>query len=363
MKLNILFLITFLSVCNVSIAQSLKTYSGKYQKGTATYSYNDNPAGGRIYEGDFVYTAPHCKIAGQFKNNKKNGQWIYEGYKQSLKLSYKDGVLDGMYQFIRGGDNIRALLLTIKDGKFVGSAKGTDIGYTWNRLSHYRGSFSGQFDENGYMDGDWTFKEDDDSIYVFHATYEHGVCRKCYREDITTGDIAEGAIKIDLHSIIIDNLEIIEGEVSRGHSRWNRYDYEIGQKSSVSDAENAIRRKIQEVFERRSSAVGTSSRSINTVGVEGSGYGGYGIFDLSERSLVRGLPRPRHNVAEEGRVVVDITVNPAGYVIATSINARTNTPSTDLRNAAMEAAQKARFNAIDGTGNQVGTITFNFQLR
>ena len=93
----------------------------------------------------------------------------------------------------------------IKDGKFVGSAKGTDIGYTWNRLSHYRGSFSGQFDENGYMDGDWTFKEDDDSIYVFHATYEHGVCRKCYREDITTGDIAEGAIKIDLHSIIIDN--------------------------------------------------------------------------------------------------------------------------------------------------------------
>lgn len=363
MKLNILFLITFLSVWNVSIAQSLKTYSGKYQKGTATYSYNDNPAGGRIYEGDFVYTAPHCKIAGQFKNNKKNGQWIYEGYKQSLKLSYKDGVLDGMYQFIRGGDNIRALLLTIKDGKFVGSAKGTDIGYTWNRLSHYRGAFSGQFDENGYMDGDWTFKEDDDSIYVFHATYEHGVCRKCYREDITTGDIAEGAIKIDLHSIIIDNLEIIEGEVSRGHSRWNRYDYEIGQKSSVSDAENAIRRKIQEVFERRSSAVGTSSRSINTVGVEGSGYGGYGIFDLSERSLVRGLPRPRHNVAEEGRVVVDITVNPAGYVIATSINARTNTPSTDLRNAAMEAAQKARFNAIDGTGNQVGTITFNFQLR
>ena len=350
MKLNILFLITFLSVWNVSIAQSLKTYSGKYQKGTATYSYNDNPAGGRIYEGDFVYTAPHCKIAGQFKNNKKNGQWIYEGYKQSLKLSYKDGVLDGMYQFIRGGNNIRALLLTIKDGKFVGSAKGTDIGYTWNRLSHYRGSFSGQFDENGYMDGDWTFKEDDDSIYVFHATYEHGVCRKCYREDITTGDIAEGAIKIDLHSIIIDNLETIEGEVSRGHSRWNRYDYEIGQKSSVSDAENAIRRRIQGAFGRGSST-------------EGSGVGGYGAFDLSGRSLVGGFPRPSYNVTEEGRVVVDITVNPAGYVIAAGINARTNTRSTDLRNTAMEAARKARFNAIDGTDNQVGTITFYFQLR
>lgn len=76
------------------------------------------------------------------------------------------------------------------------------------------------------MDGDWTFK-DDDGIYVFHATYEHGVCQKCYREDITTGDIAEGAVKIDLHSIIIDNFETIEGEVDRGHSRWRKYDYEI----------------------------------------------------------------------------------------------------------------------------------------
>ena len=89
---------------------------------------------------------------------------------------------------------------------------------------------------------------------------------------------------------------------------------------------------------------------------------GYGAF-LSGRSLVGGLPRPRHNVAEEGRVVVDITVNPAGYVIATSVNSQTNTSSTDLCKAAMEAAQKARFNAIDSTGNQVGTITYYFQLR
>lgn len=110
MKLNILFLITFLSLWNVSIAQSLKIYSGKYREGTATYSYKDNPDGGRIYEGSFVYTTPYHKITGQFKNNKKDGQWIYKGYKKSLKLSYKDGVLDGMYQFINGGDNACILL-------------------------------------------------------------------------------------------------------------------------------------------------------------------------------------------------------------------------------------------------------------
>ena len=54
-----------------------------------------------------------------------------------------------------------------------------------------------------------------------------GVCQKCYREDITTGDITQGVIKINLHSIVIDNFETIEGEVDRGHSRWRKYDYEI----------------------------------------------------------------------------------------------------------------------------------------
>lgn len=324
MKLNILFLITFLSLWNVSIAQSLKIYFGKYREGTATYSYKDNPAGGRTYEGSFVYTTPYSKITGQFKNNKKDGQWIYKGYKKSLKLSYKDGVLDGMYQFINGGDNACTLFLTIKDGKFVGSAKGVKNHYTWGAL-RYRGSFSGQFDENGYMDGNWTF-EDDDSVYVFHATYEHGVCQKCYREDITTGDIAQGKVEIDLHSIIINNFETIEREVDRGHSSWHKYDYTAP--SPVIREENR-----------------------------------YGAI-LPGRSLVGRLPFPTiYNVEEEGKVVVDITVNPAGYVIATGINSQTNASSTNLRKAAMEAAQKARFNAIDGTDNQVGKLTYHFQLR
>lgn len=302
MKLSILFLITFLNLWNVSIAQSLKIYSGKYREGTATYSYKDNPEGGRIYEGDFVYTAPYCKVTGQFKNNKKNGLWIYEGYKESLKLSYKDGVLDGMYQFINGGDNACTLLLTIKDGKFVGSAKGTDIGYTWHRLFHSRGSFSGQFDESGYMDGDWTFK-DDDGIYVFHATYEHGVCQKCYREDITTGDIVEGAVKIDLHSIIIDNFETIEGEVDRGHSRWNRYDYEIEKKS------------------------------------------------------VEELPRPTYDDPNIVKVVVDVIIDPAGNVIAASINPQTNTTNSELHEAGIYHAKRIRFKATGSKENRVETVT------
>lgn len=94
------------------------------------------------------------------------------------------------------------------------------------------------------------------------------------------------------------------------------------------------------------------------------GASGYGTFDLSGRSIgAGGLPRPVYNVKDEGRVVVSITVNPAGHVIATSIDRQTNTVNAALRKAAEEAAKKARFNAVDGVNNQVGTITYYFNLK
>ena len=72
---------------------------------------------------------------------------------------------------------------------------------------------------------------------------------------------------------------------------------------------------------------------------------------------------PDSNVQEEGRVVVNITVNPAGQVVATSINPQTNTVNSVLRKAAEDAARKARFNTVDGVTNQTGTITYYFNLR
>lgn len=66
---------------------------------------------------------------------------------------------------------------------------------------------------------------------------------------------------------------------------------------------------------------------------------------------------------EEGRVVVNITVNPAGVVIGTSINPQTNTVNSTLRKAAEDAAKKARFNTVEGPNNQTGTITYDFNLR
>lgn len=86
------------------------------------------------------------------------------------------------------------------------------------------------------------------------------------------------------------------------------------------------------------------------------------LYTLSGRSL-SSFPKPLCVVQEQGRVVVNITVNPAGLVIAASINPLTNTTSTTLRNAPIKAAKKARFNTIDSMNNQQGTITYHFELR
>lgn len=95
------------------------------------------------------------------------------------------------------------------------------------------------------------------------------------------------------------------------------------------------------------------------------GAGGYGNFDLDGRSLAGDgrLPRPMYNVQDEGRVVVSITVNPAGKVISATINPRTDTTNPALRRAAIDAARQAVFNTVNTVDNQNGSIVYYFKLK
>lgn len=140
-------------------------------------------------------------------------------------------------------------------------------------------------------------------------------------------------------------------------------------------AAEAARKKVAGAFGKGAQMTGSKGTSASGTGTEGSrdgnsstgaktGSGGYGTFDLGGRSLGTGsLPKPVYNVQEEGKVVVNITVNPAGKVIATSINPQTNTVSSALRKAAEDAARKAVFNTVERLTNQTGTITYYFNLK
>ena len=116
----------------------------------------------------------------------------------------------------------------------------------------------------------------------------------------------------------------------------------------------------------RGNTEGTGTQGVSTgSSSQGSptGTGGIGTYDLGGRSVGRGgLIEPRYTVNDDGTVIVNITVDPAGNVIHAEIGRGTNTPNSTLREEALRAARRTKFNAVTAPNNQQGTITYKFKL-
>ncbi len=86
-------------------------------------------------------------------------------------------------------------------------------------------------------------------------------------------------------------------------------------------------------------------------------------FSLDGRNPVS-LPLPDYNHQVEGTVVVEVTVNRNGDVIAAIPGVRGSTTLNDyLLNTARRAAERAKFNVRpDAPASQRGTITYHFRL-
>lgn len=118
-------------------------------------------------------------------------------------------------------------------------------------------------------------------------------------------------------------------------------------------------------------AGGTGNQGVQTGSVdtknrgEGSGTGNQGIsYDLGGRG-VQSLPKPDYTYQEEGKVVVEVSVDRTGKVIQAIPGSKGSTTLNEyLLKVAKEAALKARFDSkSDAPAVQKGTITYNFVLR
>ena len=95
-----------------------------------------------------------------------------------------------------------------------------------------------------------------------------------------------------------------------------------------------------------------------------SGVGGNGSYSLNGRSIGNGgLPSPTYTSQEEGKIVLEIKVDPKGNVIFAEIGKGTNIDNASMRKSALEAARRAKFNSISGSNNQSGSITYRYSLR
>ena len=139
--------------------------------------------------------------------------------------------------------------------------------------------------------------------------------------------------------------------------------------------EQAISNKVAGAFGIGSAQGNSQGNAATGTGNQGSpfgnsdhganeGVGGYGSFNLNGRSIgAGGLPRPAYTVQEEGRIVVNITVDPKGNVIFAEVGRGTNIDNASMRKSALEAARKAKFNQISGANNQSGTITYVYKFK
>lgn len=86
-----------------------------------------------------------------------------------------------------------------------------------------------------------------------------------------------------------------------------------------------------------------------------------GSWQLEGRDLVGHLPQPANTFNQEGRVVVQITVDASGNVIEAMVIGGDITDKTTM-DLALNAAKRAKFTSAKQK-KQVGTITFIFKIK
>lgn len=99
-----------------------------------------------------------------------------------------------------------------------------------------------------------------------------------------------------------------------------------------------------------------------TSGGAGSGVAGFGGWSLAGRDIVGGLKRPDFTKNVEGRIVISITVNPRGNVVAATIAPGTTIGDYSMQQSAIKAAKATRFSQTNQVNNQRGTITYRYEL-
>lgn len=85
-------------------------------------------------------------------------------------------------------------------------------------------------------------------------------------------------------------------------------------------------------------------------------------FNVAGRS-VKSLPRPMfNNGCQDGIIVVDVEVNPAGKVIAAKINTKTSINNASMKQSCLDVALKTEFSSLNISKNQTGSITYTCKL-
>ncbi|MEZ4793504.1 MAG: energy transducer TonB, partial [Gelidibacter sp.] len=137
------------------------------------------------------------------------------------------------------------------------------------------------------------------------------------------------------------------------------------QENSINEDELSSYSKINKVIsmrsaEKRKSSASNGDNSSSKTGMNSSVNRNSSVsYSLKDRKDEH-LPPPVYLCEENGKIVINITVNSSGEVTDTSVNRSASTSTNEcLIDSALEYAKEARFNSAS-TANQIGSITYIF---
>lgn len=197
------------------------------------------------------------------------------------------------------------------------------------------------------------------------------------KQDLVTQDIEESVAIKATKKKKEESRKQEEEKRKREAAEKERIKKENAEKKRIAEEQRkqrAINNRVAGAF-GIGSAKGNSQGSGKGTGNQGSpfgnsdhgantGVGGMGTFSLSGRQIITGkVAEPSYTEKEEGRIVISITVDPRGNVIAAEIGRGTTIDDASMRAKAIRAARSNKFNEITGVNNQQGKITYKYRLR
>lgn len=132
-----------------------------------------------------------------------------------------------------------------------------------------------------------------------------------------------------------------------------------------AEASRRIGQSVAGAFGKQAGAAGSQGTGAGK-GNQGDPQGSASSYALAGRKIVSNggaLVQPIVHRAVKGTVRVRIVVDDSGQVQRATISSGTNIADPAIRQAAIEAARKTRFNAVAGSDDQEGTIIYHFEIR
>lgn len=225
-NLFLLFAVFTLSSTNTQLfSQSIKQYSGEFSNGSgtpgkATFSYYEKD-GAQIKNGKFSYTqnvngtygSYNCTISGNYKENNKDGAWIYNiSFKDyntgmgniystgNIKLTsnYTDGYPDGNWNYsetnqarsktLTGWTAYYPSTTTIASANFK---NGVLVGNFKMKGDIDNNDISGTMDDNGYCINEWVFTSGKTDIKETKYQFYKKILISYVTTSVSTGQVIE----------------------------------------------------------------------------------------------------------------------------------------------------------------------------